>query len=98
MAKRKSNRAVRLTLCVPIAGYGYCFKISNRRWQVYDNNHPHVWQHVKPSRSQRRAKRLAEEMRIERHFEFYYRSGLGLSQAMDEAIRIVKGETQEKAL
>ncbi|MCW2485970.1 hypothetical protein J5069_08685 [Candidatus Symbiopectobacterium sp. NZEC127] len=55
MAKRKSNRQARLLLYVPIAGYGECFKISNRRWQVYSLNHPFVWQHVKPSRRQRRA-------------------------------------------
>lgn len=59
MAKRTSNRQARLTLWVPIAGYGDCFKISNRRWQVYSSNYPHVWQHVKPTSKQRRA--LIEE-------------------------------------
>ena len=59
MAKRKSNRAARRLLYVPIAGYGDCFRISNRRWQVYSANYPHVWQRVKPTRKQRRA--LLEE-------------------------------------
>lgn len=54
MAKRKSNRAARRLLYVPIAGYGDCFRISNRRWQVYSSNYPHVWQHVKPTSKQRR--------------------------------------------
>ncbi|HBL7239250.1 TPA: hypothetical protein LS257_001873 [Serratia liquefaciens] len=62
MAKRKSNRAARRLLYVPIAGYGDCFRISNRRWQVYSSNYPHVWQVVKPTRKQRIAslKELAE--------------------------------------
>ena len=59
MAKRKSNRAARWLLYVPIDGYGECFRISNRRWQVYSANYPHVWQRVKPTRKQRRA--LLEE-------------------------------------
>ena len=59
MAKRKSNRAARRLLYVPIAGYGDCFRISNRRWQVYSANYPHVWQRVKTTRKQRRA--LLEE-------------------------------------
>ena len=53
MARRTSNRDVRITLWVPIAGYADCFKISNRRWQVYSANYPHAWQHVKPSRKQK---------------------------------------------
>lgn len=55
MARRTSNRQARRLLYVPIAGYGECFKISSRRWQVYSLNYPFVWQHVKPSRSQKRA-------------------------------------------
>lgn len=65
MAKRKSNRAARLALFVPIAGYGDCFKISNRRWQVYSANYPHAWQHAKPSRSQRRAAKVIQALRAE---------------------------------
>ncbi len=62
MAKRKSNRRARITLWVPIAGYADCFKISNRRWQVYNaNTPPFVWQHVKPSRRQRRAQRSVSQ-------------------------------------
>lgn len=62
MAKRKSNRAARRLLYVPISWYGDCFRISNRRWQVYSANYPNVWQHVKPTRKQRIAslKELAE--------------------------------------
>lgn len=94
MAKRKSNRAARRLLCMPVW-------LSNRKqmsgWPSTIRT-VYFADKAKPSRSQRRAKRLVEEARIERHFEFYYRSGWGLSQAMDEAIRIVKGEPQEKAL
>ncbi|BEN67417.1 hypothetical protein SMKC073_05910 [Serratia marcescens] len=55
MAKRKSNRAARRLLCVSAPGPEDCYRISNRRWQVYSANYPHSWQHVKPSRSQIRA-------------------------------------------
>lgn len=65
MAKRKSNRAARRLLWVPIAGYGDCFKISNRRWQVYSANYPHAWQHAKPSRSQCRAAKVIRALRAE---------------------------------
>ncbi len=60
MGKRKSNRAARALLCVSAPGPEDCFRISNRRWQVYSANYPHAWQHVKPSRSQRRAERQRE--------------------------------------
>ncbi|HGM5387440.1 TPA: hypothetical protein ACKP07_000268 [Serratia marcescens] len=58
MAKRKSNRQARRLLCVSAPGPEDCFRISNRRWQVYSANYPHSWQHVKSSRSQRRAAKL----------------------------------------
>lgn len=54
MAKRKSNRAARRLF---LSSY-HCVRISNRRWQVYSANYPHAWQHVKSSRSQRRAAKL----------------------------------------
>ncbi|WP_157079246.1 hypothetical protein [Serratia ficaria] len=53
---------------------------------------------VKPSLSQRRAKRIVEEMRIERHFEINCRAGMKDDQAWAEAVRKVKGWAQEKAL
>jgi hypothetical protein len=62
VAKRKSNRAARALLCVAAPGPEDCYRISNRRWQVYSANYPHVWQHVKPSRSQRRAEALEPEI------------------------------------
>ncbi|CAI0824995.1 Uncharacterised protein [Serratia entomophila] len=58
MAKRKSNRAARRLLWVSAPGPEDCYRISNRRWQVYSANYPHAWQHVKSSRSQRRAAKL----------------------------------------
>ncbi|EMF5052082.1 hypothetical protein RGO66_000522 [Serratia marcescens] len=97
MAKRKSNRQARLALWVPIAGYGDCFKISNRRWQVYSANYPHVWQHVKPSRRQRRSKRYLDELRIERHFKLNHSDGMSAEQAWNLAVKTVRGEAQEKA-
>lgn len=98
MAKRKSNRQARALLCVSTPGPEDCFRISNRRWQVYGANYPHAWQHVKSSRSQRRAMRLVEEMRIERHFETNCRAGMKDDQAWADAVRKVKGWAQEKAL
>lgn len=63
MANRTSNRAARLLLFIPIAGYyADVFKISNRRWQVYGLNYPFAWQHAKPSRQQKRARRKAGEL------------------------------------
>jgi hypothetical protein len=62
MAKRKSNRAARALLCVSAPGPEDCFRISNRRWQVYSANYPHVWQHVKPSRSQRRSAKVIQAL------------------------------------
>ncbi|HIE3985922.1 TPA: hypothetical protein ACXNHL_002704 [Serratia marcescens] len=97
MAKRKSNRAARRLLWVPISGYGDCFKISNRRWQVYSANYPHAWQHVKSSRSQKREKRLVEEMRIERHFWMNVNTGMSDNEAYAAAVKTVKAEAQEKA-
>ncbi|MFP7606841.1 hypothetical protein [Serratia quinivorans] len=64
MAKRKSNRAARRLLCMPVW-------LSNRKQM---SGWPSTIRTVyfadksKPSRSQRRAKRLVEEMRIERHY------------------------------
>ncbi|HFZ1920744.1 TPA: hypothetical protein ACIJX2_000163 [Serratia marcescens] len=65
MAKRKSNRAARALLCVSAPGPEDCYRISNRRWQVYSANYPHSWQHVKSSRNQRRAAKVIHEFRAE---------------------------------
>lgn len=62
MAKRKSNRAARRLLCVSAPGPKDCFRISNRRWQVYSSNYPHAWQHVKSSRSQRHAAKVTQAL------------------------------------
>ena len=62
MAKRKSNRAARRLLCVSAPGPEDCFRISNRRWQVYSSNYPHAWQHAKTSRSQRRAAKVIQAL------------------------------------
>lgn len=91
MAKRISNRKARLTLCIPIAGYGDCYRVSNRRWLVYSSNYPHVWECVKPSRSQRRSKRYLDELRVEGHFEQNRRDGMSAEQAWAEAVKTVKG-------
>lgn len=91
MAKRKSNRAVRALLCVSAPGPEDCFRISNRRWQVYGANYPHAWQHVKSSRSQRRAMRLVEEMRIERHYWQNVTAGMCDLDAHFAAVKTVKG-------
>ncbi|MNI46477.1 hypothetical protein D3C73_1009430 [compost metagenome] len=87
MAKRKSNRAARRLLCMPVW-------LSNRKqmsswpstiYTVYFSDK------VKPSRSQRRAKRLVEEMRIERHFEANCLAGMNDDLAWAEAVKTVKG-------
>ncbi|QIC87545.1 hypothetical protein F0336_14280 [Serratia liquefaciens] len=65
MAKRKSNREARRLLCVSAPGPEDCFRISNRRWQVYSANYPHAWQHAKPSRSQRRAAKVIQALQAE---------------------------------
>lgn len=98
MAKRKSNRAARALLCVSAPGPEDCYRISNRRWKVYSANCPHAWQHVKSSRSQRRAKRLVEEARIERHFWMNVNAGMSDNEAYAVAVKTVKGDAQEKAL
>ncbi len=98
MANRKSNRAARRLLWVSAPGHEDCYRISNRRWQVYSANYPHAWQHVKSSRSQRRAKRLVEEARIERHFWMNVNAGMSDNEAYAAAVKTVKGEAQEKAL
>lgn len=87
MAKRKSNRAARRLLCMPVW-------MSNRKqmsswpstiYTVYFSDK------VKPSRSQRRAKRLVEEMRIERHFEANCLAGMNDDLAWAEAVKTIKG-------
>ncbi len=87
MAKRKSNRAARRLLCMPVW-------MSNRKqmsswpstiYTVYFSDK------VKPSRSQRRAKRLVEETRIERHFEANCLAGMNDDLAWAEAVKTVKG-------
>ncbi|MDW5511769.1 hypothetical protein [Serratia proteamaculans] len=91
MAKRKNNRAARALLCVSAPGPEDCFRISNRRRQVYSANYQHVWQHVKASRSQRRSKRLIEEMRIERHFWQNLTFGMRYADAHFAAVLSVNG-------
>lgn len=84
MAKRKSNRAARRLLGVTAWN---CLRISNRRLlHIYSGK-----QHIKPSRSQRRAKRLVEDMRIERHFEANCLAGMNDDLAWAEAVKAVKG-------
>lgn len=56
----KSNRAARRLLGVHINN---TYRISNRRWLVWGSNWPFVWEHAKPSRRQRKAKRVIEEIR-----------------------------------
>jgi hypothetical protein len=46
---------------------------------------------TKSSRSQRRAKRELEQMRIERHFEANCLAGMNDDKAWAEAVRTVKG-------
>ncbi|MDP8733143.1 hypothetical protein QZP90_06370 [Serratia marcescens] len=52
----------------------------------------------KPSRRQRRAKRLVEETRIERHFWMNVNAGMSDTEAYTAAVKTVKGDAQEKAL
>ncbi|CAI0724082.1 Uncharacterised protein [Serratia proteamaculans] len=89
MAKRKSNRAARRLLARRKCPNS--FRISNRRWMVFGSNYPFIWEFAKPSRSQRRAKRLIEEMRIERHFQQNCSDGMSAEQAWDLAVKTVKG-------
>ncbi|WP_413510895.1 hypothetical protein [Serratia liquefaciens] len=87
MAKRKSNRAARRLLCMPVW-------LSNRKQMSGWPSTIHTIyfaDKVKPSRSQRRAKRLVEEMRIERHFDQNVMAGMHEDQAWAEAVRTVKG-------
>lgn len=83
MAKRKSNRAARRLL-------GMRYKSSNRIVISGDKCPIDYWI-VKPSRSQRRAKRLIEETRIERHFEANCLAGMNDDLAWAEAVKTVKG-------
>ncbi|MDR8481958.1 hypothetical protein OQJ40_09070 [Serratia nevei] len=83
MAKRKSNRAARRLL-------GMRYKSSNRIVISGDKCPIDYWI-VKTSLSQRRAKRLVEEMRIERHFEANCLAGLNDDQAWAAAVKTVKG-------
>ncbi|WP_421412630.1 hypothetical protein ACOMDM_13675 [Serratia plymuthica] len=83
MAKRKSNRAARQTLDMD------CW-LSNRRAAVlFSFGYSPV--KTKPSRSQRRAKRLVEEMRIERHYWQNVDFGMSAEQAWNLAVKTVKG-------
>lgn len=94
MAKRKSNRAARRLLCMPVW-------LSNRKQM---SGWPSTIRTVyfadkgKPSRSQCRAKRLVEEARIERHFWMNVNAGMSDNEAYAAAVKTVKGEAQEKAL
>ncbi len=94
MAKRKSNRAARRLLCMPVW-------LSNRKQM---SGWPSTIRTVyfadkgKPSRRQRRAKRLVEETRIERHFWMNVNAGMSDNEAYAVAVKTVKGEAQEKAL
>ena len=83
MAKRKSNRAARRLL-------GMRYKSSNRIVISGDKCPIDYWI-VKPSRSQRRAKRIIEEMRIERHFQQNCSNDMSAEQAWDLAVKTVKG-------
>lgn len=87
MAKRKSNRAARRLLCMPVW-------LSNRKqmsswpstiYTVYFSDK------VKPSRSQRRSKRYLDELRIERHFKQNHSDGMSAEQAWELAVKTVKG-------
>lgn len=90
MAKRKSNRAARQALEMD------CW-LSNRRAAVlFSFGYSPV--KTKLSRSQRKAKRLVEEMRIERHFWMNVNAGMSDNEAYAAAVKTVKGEAQEKAL
>ncbi|VVA47959.1 hypothetical protein SERVES_01680 [Serratia ficaria] len=89
MAKRKSNRAARRLLARRKCPNS--FRISNRRWMVFGSNYPFILEFAKPSRSQRRAKRLVEETRIERHFEANCLAGMNDDLAWAEAVKTVKG-------
>ncbi|MGP1065774.1 hypothetical protein ACJ8LR_18540 [Serratia sp. CY56810] len=94
MAKRKSNRAARRLLCMPVW-------LSNRKQM---SGWPSTIRTVyfadkgKPSRNQRRAKRILEEARIERHFWANVNAGMSDAEAYTAAVKTVKGEAQEKAL
>lgn len=94
MAKRKSNRAARRLLCMPVW-------LSNRK-QI--SGWPSTIRTVyfadkgKPSRRQRRAKRLVEEARIERHFWMNVNAGMSDNEAYAAAVKTVKCDAQEKAL
>lgn len=88
MAKRKSNRAARQTLDMD------CW-LSNRRAAVLFS---FGYSPVKTlaSRSQRRAKRLVEETRIERHFWMNVSAGMSDNEAYAAAVKTVKGEARRK--
>lgn len=55
----KSNRQARRLLGVHINN---TYRISNRRWLVWGSNWPHIWEHVKPSRQQRKAEKEFESL------------------------------------
>lgn len=96
MAKRKSNRAARRLLARHKCPNS--FRISNRRWMEFSSNYPFIFERAKPSSSQRRAKRIVEEARIERHFWANVNAGMSDAEAYTAAVKTVKGEAQEKAL
>jgi hypothetical protein len=83
MAKRTSNRAARQTLDMDC-------RLSNRRAAVlFSFGYSPV--KTKPSRSQRRAKRLTDEMRIERHYWQNVTAGMNYNDAHFAAVLTVKG-------
>ncbi|HGF0762231.1 TPA: hypothetical protein ACF7Y9_004513 [Yersinia enterocolitica] len=55
----KSNREAKRLLGMFINGR---LRVSNLGWLVFSANHPHVWIQRKPSASQNRAKKRAEEV------------------------------------
>lgn len=87
MAKRKSNRQARRLLCMPVW-------LSNRKQM---SGWPSTIRTVyfadksKQSRSQRKAKRLVEEMRIERHYWQNIVFGMSDNDAYSSAVLTVKG-------
>lgn len=57
-----NNRKARRLLGVHIRD---TYRISNRRWLVWGNNYPFVWEHAKPSPRQKRKAREVAEYREE---------------------------------
>ncbi|MDX7082524.1 hypothetical protein [Serratia marcescens] len=87
MAKRKSNRAARRLLCMPVW-------LSNRKQMSGWPSTIHTLYFAdkgKLSRRQRQARREATEMRIERHYEANRLAGMDEALAWSTAVKTVKG-------